>query len=261
MADDLLSTSIRFNHGTNPGLFLAKVDIYRGLHSTQCSNHLSRFVRSSSSTTKASSNAVALSVLLSPALLIIDNIHFQYNGALYGLLILSLVLARKQETILASGLIFAALLCFKHIYLYLAPAYFVYLLRTYCLSSKSIFRVRLQNCIKLGVGLGIVLGAAFGPFLYWGQQDALLKRLFPFSRGLCHAYWAPNVWAMYSFTDRVLLTIAPYLGVNVDYGAAKSVTRGLVGDSTFSVLPNISPKACFILTLIFQIVRMIVSFD
>ena len=148
---------------------------------------------------------MAISVLLSPALLIIDHIHFQYNGFLYGILILSLVLARQTSSILLSGLLFAALLCLKHIYLYLAPAYFVFLLRTYCLSRNSIFRIQFANCVKLGSGLLLVFGAAFGPFSYWGQLDQVLTRLFPFSRGLCHAYWAPNVWAMYSFSDRVLI--------------------------------------------------------
>lgn len=148
---------------------------------------------------------MAISILLSPALLIIDHIHFQYNGFLYGILILSLTLARKQSTILWSGILFAVLLCFKHIYLYLAPAYFVYLLRAYCLSPKSVFRIRFKNCVKLASGLAVVFGAAFGPFWYWGQIDQVVSRLFPFSRGLCHAYWAPNVWAMYSFTDRILL--------------------------------------------------------
>jgi alpha-1,3-glucosyltransferase len=159
------------------------------------------------------SNAAALSILLSPGLLIIDHIHFQYNGFLYGLLILSLVLARKKATILPSGLLFAALLCFKHIYLYLAPAYFVFLLRAYCLGTKSIFQIRFWNCIKLGVGIIAIFGAAFGPFAYWGQIPQLLSRLFPFSRGLCHAYWAPNIWALYSFTDRILIygkTPSPY---------------------------------------------------
>jgi alpha-1,3-glucosyltransferase len=94
---------------------------------------------------------------------------------------------------------------FKHIYLYLAPAYFVYLLRAYCLGPKSIFHIRFWNTIKLGVSILAVFGAALGPFAYWGQMPQLLSRLFPFSRGLCHAYWAPNVWAMYSFTDRVLI--------------------------------------------------------
>ena len=106
---------------------------------------------------------------------------------------------------LVGGLLFAILLCLKHIYLYLAPAYFVYLLRARCLSQKSIFRIRFGNSVKLGLGILAVFGAAFGPFWYWGQIDQVLSRLFPFSRGLCHAYWAPNVWAMYSFTDRVLL--------------------------------------------------------
>lgn len=168
-------------------------------------SQLSRYVQSSPSPSKPLSHAAALSILLSPGLLIIDHIHFQYNGFLYGLLILSLVLARKQSTLLWSGTLFATLLCLKHIYLYLAPAYFVYLLRVYCLSQRSIFRIRFYNCVKLAIALGLVFGAAFGPFVYWGQGEQLLSRLFPFSRGLCHAYWAPNVWAMYSFTDRVLI--------------------------------------------------------
>lgn len=137
--------------------------------------------------------------------MIIDHIHFQYNGVMYGLLILSLVLARTKSGLLWSGLVFAALLCMKHIYLYLAPAYFVFLLRAYCLSPRSIFAIQWLNCIKLGAGIGVIFAAAFGPFVYLGQIPQLLSRLFPFSRGLCHAYWAPNVWAIYSFADRVLI--------------------------------------------------------
>ena len=164
-----------------------------------------RHVQTSPTGLQKNSHAVAISIILSPALLIIDHIHFQYNGFLYGILILSMVLARKQSTMLLGGLSFAALLCFKHIYLYLAPAYFIYLLRVYCLSHKSMFRIRFGNCVKLALGILSVFGAAFGPFWYLGQMDQVLSRLFPFSRGLCHAYWAPNVWAMYSFTDRVLI--------------------------------------------------------
>ena len=170
---------------------------------------LIRYVEASSSPSKKTSHAVALSILLSPALLIIDHIHFQYNGFLYGLLVLSMTWAKERSKLLRSGLLFATLLCMKHIYLYLAPAYFVYLLRTYCLSQRSILRPQFLNCFKLASGLGILIGAAFGPFWYWGQLDQLMSRLFPFSRGLCHTYWAPNVWAMYSFTDRVLILSKP----------------------------------------------------
>ena len=170
-----------------------------------CTDLPHRFVETSPSSLKQISHAAALSILLSPGLLIIDHVHFQYNGFLYGILVWSLVLARKQSTLLGSGLVFGCLLCFKHIYLYLAPAYFVYLLRVYCLSPRSIFRIRFHNCLKLGIGLVVIFGAAFGPFYYWGQMDQLLSRLFPFSRGLCHAYWAPNVWALCSFADRILV--------------------------------------------------------
>lgn len=182
------------------------------LYGILCPTHLkprltwsSSFVQTSPSASKQLAHATALSILLSPGLLIIDHIHFQYNGFLYGILVLSLVLARKQQSFLLSAILFAALLCLKHIYLYLAPAYCVYLLRVYCLSSRSILRLRISNILKLGAGLLTILGASFGPFIYLGQTEQLLSRLFPFARGLCHAYWAPNFWAMYAFTDRLLI--------------------------------------------------------
>jgi len=170
--------------------------------------HLYSFV-DSATTSKRAAHAAAISIILSPGLLIIDHIHFQYNGFLYGVLVLSLVLARSKSTLLASGLLFAGLLCLKHIYLYLAPAYFVFLLREYCLSPRNIFKIRFMNCLKLGGGIVAVFAAAFGPFAALGQIPQLLSRLFPFSRGLCHAYWAPNVWALYSFADRILIYRKP----------------------------------------------------
>lgn len=229
------------------------------------------FIRTTPAGSKKQAHAAALSILLSPGLLIIDHIHFQYNGAMYGILILSIVLARKQSGLLAGGLLFAALLCMKHIYLYLVPAYFVYLLRSYCLGPRSIMDVKLYNCIKLGGGIAAVAGLAFGPLVYYQQIPQVMSRLFPFSRGLCHAYWAPNIWAMYSFSDRVLIygksvctahltaitdefTVAPYLKLPVNSEAVNSVTRGLVGDTAFAVLPDISPRITFILTLAAQIV-------
>ena len=228
---------------------------------------------------KRAAHVAALSILLSPGLLIIDHIHFQYNGAMYGLLVWSLSLARCKTTLLGSGLVFAALLCFKHIYLYLALAYFVFLLRTYCLSPKSVFRIKFASCVKLGAGLVAIAGAAFGPFVALGQIPQMMSRLFPFSRGLCHAYWAPNVWALYSFADRVLIhrkcpqpymephvrtlsriVVAPKIGLPVKIEALESVTRGLVGDTAFAVLPEITPRTCFALTLLFQILPLIKLF-
>ncbi|KAH6661387.1 Dolichyl pyrophosphate Glc1Man9GlcNAc2 alpha-1,3-glucosyltransferase [Truncatella angustata] len=217
-------------------------------------------IDANSGTTKKAAQAAAISVFLSPGLLIIDHIHFQYNGCMYGILIASLVLAKERSGLLPSGLIFAALLCMKHIYAYLAPAYFVYLLRVYCLSPKSVFRIQFLNCVKLGAGIIGILGVAFGPFAIKGQIPQILSRLFPFSRGLCHAYWAPNMWAIYSFVDRLLILVAPRLGLPVKTEALNSVTRGLVGDTSFAVLLEITPRLCFLLTLLFQAIPLVKLF-
>ena len=74
------------------------------------------------------------------------------------------------------------------------------------MGPRSIIDIRFADCIKLAAGISIVAGLAFGPFAYHQQIPQVLARLFPFSRGLCHAYWAPNVWAIYSFIDRILIS-------------------------------------------------------
>ena len=73
----------------------------------------SRFVQSSPTGLKRPAHAAALSILLSPGLLIIDHIHFQYNGFLYGILILSLVLARKKSTLFSKWPAFCSIIVLK----------------------------------------------------------------------------------------------------------------------------------------------------
>lgn len=50
--------------------------------------------------------------------------------------------------------------------------------------------------------------------------------------------------------------MAPRLGLTLKTEALESVTRGLVGDTAFAVLPDISPRTCFVLTLFFQILPL-----
>ncbi|XP_063549488.1 dolichyl pyrophosphate Glc1Man9GlcNAc2 alpha-1,3-glucosyltransferase isoform X4 [Gorilla gorilla gorilla] len=155
-----------------------------------------------------------LSVLLlwNFGLLIVDHIHFQYNGFLFGLMLLSIArLFQKRH--MEGAFLFAVLLHFKHIYLYVAPAYGVYLLRSYCFTAnkpdgsirwKSFSFVRV---ISLGLVVFLVSALSLGPFLALNQLPQVFSRLFPFKRGLCHAYWAPNFWALYNALDKVLSVI------------------------------------------------------
>jgi len=55
-------------------------------------------------------------------------------------------------------------------------------------------------------------------------------------------------------------TVAPRFGLSVNQDAINSVTRGLVGDTSFAILPEITPRTTFILTLLFQIIPLVKLF-
>ena len=345
--------------------------------------------RSATTETEWSREKRALVFMLAawnPGLLMVDHVHFQYNGFLLGMLLCSVALIRSNRDV-AGAAVFAALLCFKHIFLYIAPVYFVYLFRHYCcqpapaaarrssrpetfrgtgggdsgegndddddddddddeggggdggggakgngnrpstsgrsspLGSLGAFggggsRYRtaseedefldtqrtefsLGRFVLLGVTVLGIAALAFAPFLLatppaeavaaaikeatagesggggggggGGRSDndvvasvapssltlvqrvlingrQIMSRLFPFKRGLSHAYWAPNVWALYNFADKVLLMLPP---LRRKFGAAgAALTGGLVEDASTAVLPAIRPGHTFILVLL-----------
>ncbi|XP_074788938.1 dolichyl pyrophosphate Glc1Man9GlcNAc2 alpha-1,3-glucosyltransferase isoform X5 [Athene noctua] len=157
---------------------------------------------------------LAVLLLWNFGLLIVDHIHFQYNGFLFGLMLLS-VARLCQKRYLEGALLFAVLLHFKHIYIYVAPAYGIYLLRSYCFTTNnadgslkwrsfSVLHVTL-----LGLIVCLVSALSLGPFIVLGQLHQVISRLFPFKRGLCHAYWAPNFWALYNAVDKALTIFGP----------------------------------------------------
>ncbi len=200
-----------------------------------------RFIRGS--VDPSTQRIISASLFLHPGFLIVDHIHFQYNGFMFGILLWSILMARNvcrhfsaivspylngvillKGNKLASGFLFAVLLNFKHIYMYLAvcsfrvsylpwgsiwiehlsqPAYFIYLLRSFCLSPSGALLP--SRFLSLANAVILVFLVSLGPFLLMGQLPQLLSRLFPFTRGLNHAYWAPNVWALVTAADRVLL--------------------------------------------------------
>ncbi|KAM4905621.1 dolichyl pyrophosphate Glc1Man9GlcNAc2 alpha-1,3-glucosyltransferase isoform 6-T6 [Sylvia borin] len=157
---------------------------------------------------------LAVLLLWNFGLLIVDHIHFQYNGFLFGLMLLS-VARLCQKRYLEGALLFAVLLHFKHIYIYVAPAYGIYLLRSYCFTANNADgslkwrSFSFLHLTLLGLIVCLVSALSLGPFIVLGQLPQVIARLFPFKRGLCHAYWAPNFWALYNAMDKALTILGP----------------------------------------------------
>ena len=159
---------------------------------------------------------VFFALVLHPALLWLDHVHFQYNGFLLGLLMLSISGLLKGNRVkdgskefhflhLSAAACFSLLLTMKHLYLTLSPWYFVYLLRRYCCVNG---KLNFNRFLSLGGSTIAVLLLPFCPWLLTSSPGIELRqitlRLFPFDRGLVHDYWAGNVWAFWAAMQKIV---------------------------------------------------------
>lgn len=87
-------------------------------------------------------------------------------------------MALEEQRYVFGGVLFAVLLNMKHLFAYLAPVYFVFLLKHYVLtdssssSSGSIdWPAALKRLVVLGGSVVVVCGVSFGPFLAMGQMQ------------------------------------------------------------------------------------------
>lgn len=104
-------------------------------------------------------NVLSLVLLGNVGLFFVDHIHFQYNGIMFGILLLS-ISKMCDEKFLQSAFLFTMLLHMKHIFIYVSPVYIVYLLKFYCFRKGS----PLLSLIKLGAIVIGVTAISFGPF-------------------------------------------------------------------------------------------------
>lgn len=180
-------------------------------------------------------------VLLNPALIIVDNIHFQYNHLPLSLLYLSLSALQYSYFPLAAA-IFTLAINSKHTMLPIALPLVVYVLSSMRCSRSTIPRLIFTATVAVSAFL-----IPWIPFFVngrWPLLKQISSRLFPFKRGLLHANWAPNFWAFYAVIDKLLTRFGCIVRV-----PDASITTGHIGSlRPFSCLPNPSPLVCAFLT-------------
>lgn len=214
--------------------------------------------------------------ILNVGLFLVDHIHFQYNGVLFGLLLVAVygVLCNNHFLVALS---FSIVVCMKHLFVLFAPLFGVYLITSIGMQGWSLYLSKqqtsrgilyiLQQSMMVAVTILSITVITFGPFLYlsiqragnWTYQiEQIITRLFPFGRGLIHAYWAPNLWALYCFTDKVLYLILKRIrptwlpmstiAMSTEQNAFQS-TSGLVGEYTFYLFPKVTATHCLLLVV------------
>lgn len=193
----------------------------------------------------------ALLMLFSPALFLVDNIHFQYNALPISLFLFTLTFLLRRQQVLAATT-FTLALNLKQTLLPLAPAVAIQLWRNAAQQSSVHTSHPLRTLFSLflpTVAVSYTMLVIWFPFYKTGGRELIQQiasRLFPFHRGLLHAYWAPNIWAPYAALDLTLarLGFAPH-------ASEVSTTSGRIGlQQPFRILPNPTPAICTALMVV-----------
>jgi len=137
-----------------------------------------------------------LFAVTSPALILIDHGHFQFNCVAHGLAVLAWAVlddhGRGDTTprrAVLSSILFCLSLNFKQMSLYYAPVMFFYLFG-WAMTAKDSVKVRpvlkvfLTRLVLLGMTVIATFALVWAPFLYTGTAPQVLRRVFPFERGL-----------------------------------------------------------------------------
>ncbi|KZV73762.1 glycosyltransferase family 57 protein [Peniophora sp. CONT] len=180
------------------------------------------------SRSRRTQNLALLTLVFQPALLLVDNGHFQYNSVMLGFTVFAAnCFARGWDAL--GAFCFVCSLCFKQMALYYAPAVGMYLIGK-CLYLGPTDGARLL--VRLGITTALAFLIFFLPFLPpFAPLSAVLDpitRIFPFKRGIFEDkvanFWcASNVvlkwraWASREFLMRLstLLTLVGFLGAAI----------------------------------------------
>ena len=154
--------------------------------------------------------------LIQPAIILIDHGHFQYNTTSLGLALWSFHFMTQTSFIgpVVGSFLFSLALNFKQMELYHAPAVFAYLLgRCFCDDDHHKKHQRSMGLrfagkfCALGISVLFTFAVLWLPFAFYSRESStnfdlagivqVLKRLFPFQRGLFEGK-VSNIWCALS---------------------------------------------------------------
>jgi len=151
------------------------------------------FLLSVEKSPKMNFNIALMFVCFQPAMMLIDHGHFQYNCVSLGLCLWAIVFLLREQDLVGS-VFFCLALNYKHMSLYYAPSFFVFLLGRSLTCPRSA-----EKILKLSLVVIITFAIIWAPFLLngWSSVSQVILRLFPIERGLYEDKVA-NLWCSLS---------------------------------------------------------------